>query len=160
LGEVNAGDPIKMGPEVKSRFVALWLPMRRRRWRQGMRCRIDAGLTRAEDAFDFPIAVGDWLLGKVIERQRLGEREKRFRPVIPCKRFRHGLWTGFDAGGPILRSGLWGALASDDRAEHTHARHAGEIAQHVMEVKIHLIQSLLHVLNLLDHHLEQIVTMA
>jgi hypothetical protein len=52
------------------------------------------------------------------------------------------------------------ALASDDRAENTHARHACHITHHVMQVKIHLIQGLLHMLNMLDHHLEQIVAMA
>ena len=93
LGEVDAGDPIKMGPEVKSRFVALWLPMRRRRWRQGMGGRIDSGRKRAEDACDFLIAVGAVLLGKVIERQRLGEREKMCRPVIPFQRFGNSLWA-------------------------------------------------------------------
>jgi hypothetical protein len=52
------------------------------------------------------------------------------------------------------------ALASDDSAENTHARHPCHITNHVMQMKIHLIQGLLHVLNMLDHHLEQIVAMA
>jgi hypothetical protein len=59
--------------------------------------RIDEGRKRAEDALDFLIAFGDVLLGKVIERERLGEREEMFRPIIPLERFGNGLWTGFDA---------------------------------------------------------------
>ena len=102
-GKVDAGDAVEMGPEVKGRFVALRLPMRGRRWGQGMGCRIDKGLKRAEDALDFLIAVGEVLLGKVIKRQRLGEREKMFRPVIALERFGNGLRTGFDAVVPILR---------------------------------------------------------
>src|SRR5438093_9425014 len=149
-----------MGPEVKGRFVALRLPRRGRRWGQGMGCRIDQGFKRAEDALDFLLAVGDVLLGKVIEGQRLGEREKMFRPVIALERFGNGLWTGCDAVVPILREGMGVALASDDRAEKTHARHAGHITHHVMQVKIHLIQGLLHMLNMLDYHPEQMVAMA
>jgi hypothetical protein len=103
LGEIDAGDSIEMGPEVKGRFVTLRLPMRGRRWGQGMGGRVDAGRKRAEDTLDFLIAGGDVLLGKVIERQRLGQREKMFRPVIAFKRFGNGLWTGFDAVVPILR---------------------------------------------------------
>jgi hypothetical protein len=125
-----------------------------------MGCRIDAGLKRAEDTLNFLIAVGDVLLGNVLERQRLRQCEKMCRPVIPLQRFGNGFWTGFHAVVAILRSGLWVALASDDRTENTHARHACEIANHVMEVEIHLIQGLLHVLNMLDHPMEQIVAMA
>ena len=121
---------------------------------------IDLGIQGAEDALDFLIAGGDVLLGKVIEGQRLGEREKMFRPVIALERFGNGLWTGCDAVVPILREGMGVALASDDRAEKTHARHAGHITHHVMQVKIHLIQGLLHLLHMLDHHPEQIVAMA
>jgi hypothetical protein len=160
LREVDAGDPRERGPEVKGRFVALRWPMRGRRWGQGLGGRIDAGRKRAADALDVLIAVGDGLRGNVIERQRWGERAKMCRPGIPLERFGNGLWTGFDAVVPIRRSGLGGALARDERAENTHARHACHRTHHVMQVKRHLIQGLVHVLHMLDSHLEQMVAMA
>ena len=42
-GEVAAGDAVERGPEVKGRFVALRLPMRRRWGRQGRGGRIEEG---------------------------------------------------------------------------------------------------------------------
>ena len=122
--------------------------------------RIDKGLKRAKDALDFLIAGSDGLWGKVIERQGLGKRAQMFRPVIPLERFGNGLWTGLNARVPVLRSGLWVALPSDDRAQNTHARHPCYVTHHVMQVQIHVIQGLLHVLNMLDHPLEHMVAMA
>jgi hypothetical protein len=158
--EVDAGDPRERGAEGKGRCVAWRLPMRGRRWGQGLGGRIDAGRNRAADALDVLIAVGDGRRGNVIERQRWGERAKMLRPVIPLARFGHGLWTGCDAVVPLRRSGLGGALARDERAEHTQARHACHRTHHGMPVKRHLIQGLVHVLHRLDSHLEQRVAMA
>jgi len=102
VGEVDAGEPGEMGAEGKGRFVAVRLP-RRRRGRPGMGGRIKAGRKRAEDAFACLIAVGAVPRGKVIERQRWGERAKMVRPVSPCKRCGDGRWPGFDAVVPRLR---------------------------------------------------------
>ncbi len=91
VGEVDTGEPSEMGP--------------------GLGGRIDAGRTRAEDALDCLIAVGEVLLGKVRERQRWGTRAKMCRPVIPRERFGHGLGTGCDAVVPRRRSGMGGSRA-------------------------------------------------
>ena len=109
--EVDAGEPSEMGPEVKGWCVPWRVPRRGRRWGPGLGGRIDAGRTRAEDALDCLIAVGEVLLGKVSERQRWGTRAKMCRPVIPRERFGHGLGTGCDAVVPRRRSGMGGSRA-------------------------------------------------
>jgi hypothetical protein len=82
------------------------------------------------------------------------------RPVIPLNGLRHGLWTGWHAGVPTRRSGGGVVLASDDRAEQAHARHACDIAQHVMPGKRPLIQGRWPVLTLLGDPPEAMVAMA
>jgi hypothetical protein len=64
--------------------------------------KINQGRKGAEDTFDFLIAGRNLLLGKIIERQGLGEREDMFRSIIPLERFDNGVRTGFDAIVSIL----------------------------------------------------------
>jgi hypothetical protein len=122
--------------------------------------RSDTGLQRAEDACAVLSAVGDVPRGQVLKRQRLGECAKMCRAVSPLTRFRHGLWPGVDAGGPLRRAGRWGALASDERVEHTPARHSCESAQHGLEVQMQLRQGLWPGRPRLAQHLAQMVALA
>ena len=149
-----------MGAEITGRFVSVRLPMGGCRWGEGVGVKIDEGRKGAEDTRDFLITGRDVLLGKIIERQGLCEREDLCRPIIPLERFGNGVRTGFDAIVPILRSGPRVALSSDDRAENAQTRHACHITNNVVQVQMHLIQRLVHVLNMFDRHLEQIVAMA
>ena len=158
--EVDTGDPVQMGTEIKGWFVPLGLPMGGRRWGEGVSFKIDQGIQGAEDALNVLITGRDVLMRTIIQREGLGEREDLFRPVISLQRFGHGVRTGCDARVPILRSGMRVALSSDDRAENAHPRHACHITHHVVQVEMHLIQRLLHVLNMLDRHLEEILPMA
>ena len=58
---------------------------------------IDQGRKGTQDARDFLIASRDLLVRKVIERERLGEREDRCGPVIPLQRFGQDVFTGCNA---------------------------------------------------------------
>ena len=160
VGEVDAGDARERGPEGTGGCVTVRVPRRGRRWGQGRGGRIDAGRTRAEDARDGLRAVGDVLRGKGLERQRVCQRAKRGRPVIPRERLGQRFWPGFAAGGPRLREGMGLALASDDRAAQTHARHAGHSTQNVRQRPRHLLQGLLPRLPRLAPPLAQRVSMA
>ena len=48
-----------------------------------MGIKINQGRKGAEDTFDFLITGGNVLLGKIIERKGLSEREDMFRAIIP-----------------------------------------------------------------------------
>jgi hypothetical protein len=94
--------------------------------------KIDQGIKGAEDALKFLIAGRDLLLGKIIEREGLGEREDMFRPVIPLQRFGKGVRTGFDAIVSLVCEGPRVALPSDNRTENAHASHPGKITNNVV----------------------------
>ena len=102
LREVDASEPVQMGAEIKSRFVALGLPMGGRRWGERVLVGIDLGIQGSEDAFDFLIAGRNLLLGKIIECKGLGEREDMLRSIIPLERFDNAVRTGFDTRVSIL----------------------------------------------------------
>ena len=102
LREVDTGDPVQMGAEIKGRFVALGVPMGGRGWGERVLGGIDLGIQGAEDALDFLSAGRDLLLGKVRECEGLCEREDMFGPVIPLQRFGNGVCTGFNPIVPIL----------------------------------------------------------
>jgi hypothetical protein len=133
VGEVDAGAPGERGAEITGWFVAWRLPMGGRRWGEGVEGRSDEGLKRAEDARDVLIAVGDGLLGKVLQRARVCEREDMCRAVIPLQRFGHGVLMGLHA--IITRRGQeWGSAFSRHHGAATaHAGHPGPITHHVVE---------------------------
>ncbi len=122
--------------------------------------RIDQGVQGAQDALNFLIAGRALLLGKVREREGLGEREDMCRPVIPLQRFGHGVLSGFKARVSLHGEGLRGAFSRHNSAENTHPRHAGHITDPMVQVEVHLVQRLVHVLNMLDRHLDQILPRA
>ena len=160
LGEVDTGDPVEMGAEIKGGFVAVRLPMGRRRWGQGVGFRINQGLKGGEDALDFLIAGRDLLLGKVIQREGLFECEEMFGPVISLQRFGNGVLAGLNTIVAIRGSKFRITFSRHNGADNAHPRHAGHITHHVVQVEIHVIQRLVHVLNMLDRHPDEIVSMA
>jgi hypothetical protein len=122
--------------------------------------RIDEGIKGGEDALNFLIAGRDVLLGKIIERKGLREREAMCRTIIPLQRFGNGFRTGCDARIAIRGSGMRMAFPSHNRAENTPTCHAGHSTHHVVEVEMHLVQGFVHMLDVLDRHLKQILPMA
>ncbi len=160
MREVDAGDPVQMGAEIKGRFVALGVPMGGR-WRgERVLGGIDLGIQGAEDALDFLSAGRDVLLGKVRECEGWGEREDMFGAVIPLQRFGNGVCTGWHAIVPILGEGPRGALPSHNRAENAQACHPGNIAHDMVQVEMHLIQRLVQMLHMLHGHPDHIFPMA
>lgn len=149
-----------MGAEIAGRFISLGLPMGGRGWGSGVRFRIDQGIKGAEDTLDFLIAVGHLLLGKIVELQRLCQRADMFGPVIPRQRFGTGSLPGLNTLVTRRRQGPRVALASHNRADHAHPRHACHLTHHVVQVEMHLVERLWHMLHMLHRHLEQTGTMA
>ena len=115
LGEVDAGEAGERGTEGKGRCLAWRVPRRRRGGRPGRDGRSAEGCTRAADALACLSADGAGLRGKVRERERVGARAARGRPVTPLERFGHGLGTGLEAVVPRRRSGLGRAPATSAR---------------------------------------------
>ena len=99
--EIDAGDPVEMGPESKGGCVSLGAPMRGRRRGEGMLLRIDEGIKGVEDALDFLIAGRNVLLGEIIERKGLGKCEDMFGAVIPLEGLGNSVLAGLNAIVPI-----------------------------------------------------------
>ncbi len=136
--EIDAGDPVEMGPQIKGGFVALGAPMRGRRWGEGVFVGIDQRSTGTQDALDFLIAGRDWLVRKVIQRERLCEREDMFGPVSPLQGFGTGVCTGLHALVAGRGSDPRIAFPSHNGAENAPARHPGHSTHHVRQVEMHV----------------------
>jgi hypothetical protein len=158
--EVDAGDPVQMGAEIKGRCVALGLPMGGRWWGERGLVGIDLGIQGAEDALDVLIAGRDVLRGKVREFEGWCEREDMFGAVSPLQRFGNGGCTGLHTRVPRLGEGPRVALPSHNRAEKAPACHPGNITHDMVQVEMPLIQRLVHRLHMLHGHPEQIFPMA
>ncbi len=101
---------------------------------------IDQRSKGTQDALDFLIAGRDLLVRKVIQRERLCERENMFGPVIPLQCFGNGVFTGLNAIVAVRGSDPRIAFPSHNGADNAHASHPGHITHHVMQVEMHLIE--------------------